>query len=208
MNAQIQDTSMTWYAEKILDTWYTIHGTWYMVHVSWYMVHCTRFMVHGTRYMVHCTWYTDMVHGTRYMVHGTWYTLKGFFEAPLYPSPNCLYKNGNGHKKTEIRPIYFRLFFMKASLREAFQTKKRGNLGNGPNRGGFVNKSKKCQVSVGKSSKLGGVLQKSKKSKVPEGVKDWKIMTPFNLLRNHKTSDLSIVVLKHLGISSFLFCLI
>ena len=42
-------------------------------------------------------------------------------------------------------------------LREAFQTKKGGNLGNGPKRGeGVVKKSKKSQVSVGKSSILGG----------------------------------------------------
>ena len=57
-------------------------------------------------------------------------------------------------------------------VREAFQTKKQGNLGNGPNRGGVVKKSKKSQVSVGKSSKLGGVLRKSKKSQVPECTKD------------------------------------
>ena len=55
------------------------------------------------------------------------------------------------------------------SVREAFQTKMRGNLGNGPNRGGGGRqKIKKSEVSVGKSSKLGGGLRKSKKSQVPE----------------------------------------
>ena len=40
-------------------------------------------------------------------------------------------------------------------LREAFQTKKRGNLENSLNRGGgVVKKSKKSQDSVGKSSKF------------------------------------------------------
>ena len=46
---------------------------------------------------------------------------------------------------------------------EAFQSKKRGNLGNGPNRGGVVKKSKKSQISVGKSSKLGGGSSEIKK---------------------------------------------
>ena len=116
MNAQIQDTSMTWYAEKILDTWYTIHGTWYMVHVSWYMVHCTRFMVHGTWYTIHGTLY--MVHGIWYMVHDTCY--KVFLRHPCTPVQTAYKKTEMAIKKTEIRPIYFRLFFMKASLREAF----------------------------------------------------------------------------------------
>ena len=42
-------------------------------------------------------------------------------------------------------------------VREAVQTKKRGNLGNGPNRGagGVVKK-----VSFGNSSKLGGGIRK------------------------------------------------
>ena len=60
-------------------------------------------------------------------------------------------------------------------LREVFQTKNRENLGNGPigGEGGGVKKSKKSQLSVGKSSKLGGEgLRKSKKSQVPEGTKD------------------------------------
>ena len=52
--------------------------------------------------------------------------------------------------------------FVHKMIREAFQTKKRGNLGNGPNRG-VVKKSKKSQVSVGKSSKLGGGSSEIKK---------------------------------------------
>ena len=56
-------------------------------------------------------------------------------------------------------------------LREAFQSKKQPNLGISQNRGGVVKKSKKSQVSVGKSSKLRG-LRKSKKSQVSEGTKD------------------------------------
>ena len=47
--------------------------------------------------------------------------------------------------------------FLIIMVMEVFQTKKQGYLGNAPNRGGgIVKKSKKSQVSVGKSSKLGG----------------------------------------------------
>ena len=48
-------------------------------------------------------------------------------------------------------------------LREAFQSKKQRNLGIRHLGGGVVKKSKKSQVSVGKSSKLGGGSSEIKK---------------------------------------------
>ena len=49
------------------------------------------------------------------------------------------------------------IFWSEFCFREAFQSKKRGNLRNGPNKaGGPSNNQKRSQVSVGKSSKLGG----------------------------------------------------
>ena len=48
-------------------------------------------------------------------------------------------------------------------IREAFLSKKQRNLGISPNRGGGVKKSKKSQVSVGKSSKLWGGSSEIKK---------------------------------------------
>ena len=65
--------------------------------------------------------------------------------------------------KTRIKSVR-RKGIPSIKVRESFQTKKRGNLGNGPIRGGDAggNKSKRSQVSVGKSSK---------KSQLPEGTK-------------------------------------
>ena len=57
------------------------------------------------------------------------------------------------------------LYMLKKNLYVAFQSKKQGNLGIGPKAGG-VKKSKKSQVSVGKSSKRGGGHHISKKSQV------------------------------------------
>ena len=74
---------------------------------------------------------------------------------------------GDCEQQKQDREIYFHIVL----IREAFQTKKRGNLGNGAKRGGRK-KIKKVQVSVGNSSKLGGGLRKSKKSQVPEGTKN------------------------------------
>ena len=61
---------------------------------------------------------------------------------------------------TKITLVRLFIIINVSSLREAIQSKKRGNLGNGQNRGGVIKKSKKSQVSVGKSSKLGGGLRK------------------------------------------------
>ena len=84
----------------------------------------------------------------------------------------------------------------KTLLREAFQTKKRRNLGT-VQIGGIIKKSKKSQFSVGKSSKLGeGVFGNQKSPKFQRVPKTAKIITNFNLIRNKKYKILSIVVLK------------
>ena len=61
-----------------------------------------------------------------------------------------------------------------SSVREAFHTKKWGNLGNGPNRGeGGRQKIKKVKTFSWEKFKIRGEgLRKSKKSQVPEGTKD------------------------------------
>ena len=54
----------------------------------------------------------------------------------------------------------------RVGVREAFQSKKQRNLGiRHLGGGGVVKKSKKSQVSVGKSSKLGGVFGNQKSPK-------------------------------------------
>ena len=59
-------------------------------------------------------------------------------------------------------------------IREAFQTKERGNLGNGPNRGGRGRqKIKKVPSFSWEKFKIRGWgLWKSKKSQVPESTKE------------------------------------
>ena len=92
-------------------------------------------------------------------------------------------------------PKYYRIhpFVLgKLSNRKSNETWELVQLRGG---GGVVEKSNKPQVSVGNSSKLGGGLQKSKKSQVPEGIKDWKIMTRFHIMRTQKHKMLSIIIL-------------
>ena len=50
-------------------------------------------------------------------------------------------KHFQGWKSNKI--LHFVIFHAVKTVKEAFQTKKRGNLGNGPNRGGGRQKSKK-----------------------------------------------------------------
>ena len=75
-----------------------------------------------------------------------------------------------------IMPIH------RTSAREAFQSKKRGNLVNGPNRvGGVAKKSKKSQLSVGESSKL-RVVSEIKKVPSTRGYQRLKNITFDQLL--------------------------
>ena len=76
-------------------------------------------------------------------------------------------------------------------IREAFQSKKRGNLGIGPNGEGRQKIKKSPKFLVGKSSKLGGDFRKSKKSQVPDGIRDRQIITHFHLMRTQKHKILS-----------------
>ena len=81
-------------------------------------------------------------------------------------------------------------------LREAFQSKKQRNLGiRHLGGGGAVKKSKKSQVSVGKSSKLGGGSSEIKKVPSSRGYQRLKKMTHFHLMRTQKHKILSLIVL-------------
>ena len=66
-------------------------------------------------------------------------------------SRSLLYDLSSVHTQQQI--INNKLSALNA-IREAFQTKKQGNFGPGPNRVGGRQKIKKIQVSVGLSSKL------------------------------------------------------
>ena len=79
-------------------------------------------------------------------------------------------------------------------FREAFQTKKRGIFGPGPNRGS--QKNKKVPSFIWEQFKIrGGVLGNFKKSQVPEIIQISKIMTHFHLIRTNKHKILSFVAL-------------
>ena len=94
------------------------------------------------------------------------------------------------HKTLLYKQIYL--------FREAFQSKKRGHFGNGPNRGGGSSKNQKSpNFQLGKVQKWGGgVFGNQKSPKFQRVPKTNKIMTHFHLMRTQKHKILSIDVKK------------